>query len=84
MYGFHDLAGSKASIYQTVHEGRLVSLIRVIDHPQEKLAAISPPRALFFIAPHRHGIKKDDAYKLQPRRRLVCVPLVIVTAPVLV
>ncbi len=37
--------------------------------------------ALFsVIAPHRLGIKKDDAYRLRPRRSRVGVPLLVVTA----
>lgn len=37
--------------------------------------------ALFaIVAPHRLGIKKDEAYRLQPRRRRIGVPLLVVTA----
>ncbi|MGZ4934750.1 MAG: hypothetical protein ACXV49_09685 [Halobacteriota archaeon] len=37
--------------------------------------------ALFsIIAPHRLGIKKDEAYRLQPRRSRIGVPLLLVTA----
>ncbi len=37
--------------------------------------------ALFsVIAPHRLGIKKDEAYRLQPRRSRIGVPLLVVTA----
>ncbi|MGZ4920463.1 MAG: hypothetical protein ACXV6L_09720 [Halobacteriota archaeon] len=32
------------------------------------------------IAPHRLGIKKDEAYRLQPRRSRIGVPLLLVTA----
>ncbi len=36
--------------------------------------------ALFSVfAPHRLGIKKDDAYGLRPRRSRVGVPLFVVT-----
>ncbi len=34
---FHALAGSKAAIYQTVHDGKLAFLVTVLDHPEEKL-----------------------------------------------
>ncbi|MDD1720905.1 MAG: hypothetical protein LUP95_02860 [Euryarchaeota archaeon] len=37
--------------------------------------------ALFsIVAPHRLGIKKDVAYRLQPRRSRIGVPLLVVTA----
>ncbi len=37
--------------------------------------------ALFLvIAPHRLGLKKDEAYRLQSRRSRVGVPLLVVTA----
>lgn len=45
------------------------------------LALIGFHLALFsIIAPHRFGIKKDEAYRLQPRRTRIGVPLVIATA----
>ncbi len=31
-----ELAGSKAEIYQTTHEGNLTFLVKVIDHTQNK------------------------------------------------
>ena len=34
---FRDLAGSKAEIYQTVHDGKLAFLIKVVDRTSEKL-----------------------------------------------
>ncbi len=37
--------------------------------------------ALFsVIAPHRVGVKKDEAYRLQSRRTRIGVPLLVVTA----
>ncbi|MGB9371408.1 MAG: hypothetical protein WCB79_05730 [Halobacteriota archaeon] len=36
---FCALAGSKAVIYQTVHDGKLAFLVKILDHPQEKLNA---------------------------------------------
>ncbi|MGZ4904639.1 MAG: hypothetical protein ACXVIG_06190 [Halobacteriota archaeon] len=37
--------------------------------------------ALFsIIAPHRLGIEKDEAYRSQPRRSRIGVPLLVVTA----
>lgn len=37
--------------------------------------------ALFsVIAPHRIGIKKDEAYRSQPRRSRIGIPLLVVTA----
>ncbi len=35
---------------------------------------------LLVIAPHRLGLKKDEAYRLQSRRSRVGVPLLVVTA----
>ncbi|MGZ4942562.1 MAG: hypothetical protein ACXV5P_09780 [Halobacteriota archaeon] len=34
---FRGLAGSKAEIYQTVHDGKLAFLVKVLDQPQEQL-----------------------------------------------
>ncbi len=34
---FRELAGSKAAIYQTVHDGKLAFLVKILDHPEEKL-----------------------------------------------
>ncbi len=34
---FRELAGSKAAIYQTVHDGKLAFLVAVLDRPAEKL-----------------------------------------------
>ncbi|MGZ4848885.1 MAG: hypothetical protein ACXV2D_05245 [Halobacteriota archaeon] len=41
---FRELAGSKAEIYQTVHDGKLAFLVKVLDHPQEQLGAGSDSR----------------------------------------
>ncbi len=35
---FRELAGSKAAIYQTVHEGKLAFLVKILDHTQEELS----------------------------------------------
>ncbi len=47
------------------------------------LALVGFHLALFsVIAPHRLGIKKDDAYRLQPRRMRIGMPLLFVTADI--
>ncbi len=34
---FRELAGSKAAIYQTVHDGKLAFVVKILDHPEEKV-----------------------------------------------
>ncbi|MGZ4922279.1 MAG: hypothetical protein ACXV3U_08860 [Halobacteriota archaeon] len=42
---FRELAGSRAEIYQTTHEGSLAFLVKVIDRTSEKLRAGSDSKA---------------------------------------
>ncbi len=64
---FRDVVGSKAAIYQTVHDGKLAFLVKVFDHPEEKLNSGSMCRT----EPLHGGDREFESLRAHPFLRLL-------------